>query len=175
MNKFTKASVAGAVGIALLLGGAGSFALWNDSATVNAGTINAGSLSLSAVTAGVWTNTTVGHTGVINPATFHIVPGDTLQYKRTLTVTGVGNDLSATLTPTFPTALTGSFTSTFAVANVTGPATLAGNTLTLTSPGTATVEVTVTLAFDAAATDSQGTAVSLDGLQFTLTQVDPRI
>lgn len=176
MNKFTKASVAGAVGIALLLGGAGSFALWNDSATVDAGTINAGSLTLSAGTVadGVWKNITVGHVGVIDPASFHMVPGDTVQYTRTLTITGVGDDLSATLTPTFPAPLTGNFTSTFAVSKVSGPATLSGNTLTLSSAGTAVVDVTVTLAFDEAAlNDSQDGAVSLNGLQFTLTQVKP--
>ena len=33
MNKLVKGSIAGAAGIALLLGGAGTFALWNADAT----------------------------------------------------------------------------------------------------------------------------------------------
>lgn len=53
MNKTTKGALAaGAAGI-LLLGGAGSYALWSDAETVQGGTITAGNLDISPVAAGV--------------------------------------------------------------------------------------------------------------------------
>ena len=54
MNKIIKGSIAGAAGIALLLGGAGTFALWNDSTSVQGGKIKAGNLALVNQT-GAWT------------------------------------------------------------------------------------------------------------------------
>lgn len=51
MNKATKGAVAaGAAGI-LLLGGAGTFALWEDNASITGGTVSTGHLDL-AVAAG---------------------------------------------------------------------------------------------------------------------------
>ena len=46
MNKLLKGSIAGAAGIALLLGGAGTFALWNDTAAASGGTVQSGNLSV---------------------------------------------------------------------------------------------------------------------------------
>jgi alternate signal-mediated exported protein len=172
MNKFTKASVAGAVGIALLLGGAGSFALWNDSATVDAGSINAGSLALSAQTDGAWKNITPGHVGAID-SSFRMVPGDTVQYTQSLTITGVGDDLSATLTPDFVAPLANGFTSTFEVVKVSGPINVANNTVTLKKAGSATVQVRVTLAFDVNAIDGEAAELKFDGMLFNLEQVAP--
>ena len=45
MNKLVKGAVAGAAGIALLLGGAGTFALWNASTNVSTGSISTGTLA----------------------------------------------------------------------------------------------------------------------------------
>ena len=56
MNKLVKGSIAAAAGISLLMGGAGSLALWNDSVTVNAGTVSSGTLDVSTGTAGVKLN-----------------------------------------------------------------------------------------------------------------------
>ena len=47
MNAFVKSAVAGAAGIALLLGGAGTFAVWNSSASASAGVLRTGQLTLS--------------------------------------------------------------------------------------------------------------------------------
>ena len=55
MNKLLKGAIAGAAGVALLLGGAGTFALWNSSATVTGGNIDAGNLHVAdSGTAGTW-------------------------------------------------------------------------------------------------------------------------
>src|SRR6188474_1998822 len=82
MNKLTKGTIAGAAGIALLLGGAGTFALWNDTADIAGGTISSGELSIDATTAGVWQDVSFDKTPpvVIDPATFLMVPGDTVEY-----------------------------------------------------------------------------------------------
>lgn len=100
MNKLIKGAVAGAAGIALLLGGAGSFALWNGTATANAGVIDSGTLSLTPVDgSGTWTNTPYNSSTpvAINISTFKVVPGDTLTFTQKLNVTAIGNNLKATL------------------------------------------------------------------------------
>jgi alternate signal-mediated exported protein len=95
MNKLTKGAIAAAAGVVLLLGGAGTFAFWNSTAQVAGGTITAGNLSVSnADGPGVWTDQ---NGTVVNIATYRIVPGDTLTYTDTLSVTAVGDNLVATL------------------------------------------------------------------------------
>ena len=97
MNKLLKGAIAGAAGVALLLGGAGTFALWNDDATVAGGTIAAGTLTVTEAPA-----TTDGWSsalgGPIDPiGDFQIVPGDVLTYTTTLAITAEGDNLSAIL------------------------------------------------------------------------------
>jgi len=87
MNKLVKGSIAGAAGVALLLGGAGTLALWNDSASINAGTVTSGVLDVATGTAGSW-----------SPDLDLIVPGDTIVYTETLDVTATGDNLNATIT-----------------------------------------------------------------------------
>ncbi|GAB3118958.1 alternate-type signal peptide domain-containing protein [Glaciibacter psychrotolerans] len=99
MNKLLKGSLAGAAGIALLLGGAGTFASWNDTAGVTGGTIVAGNLKLIDSTTGTWT---VSHDGgapaaIANIATFRAVPGDVLTYSSSVKVVATGDNLVATL------------------------------------------------------------------------------
>ena len=53
MHKIVTGAIAGAAGVALLLGGAGSFALWNASASSAASAVSAGTLSLTANNDGV--------------------------------------------------------------------------------------------------------------------------
>ena len=48
MHRYAKGGIAVAAGAALLLGGFGTFALWNDSANLDAGTVASGELSLTA-------------------------------------------------------------------------------------------------------------------------------
>ncbi len=99
MNKFVKAGVSGAAGIALLLGGAGTFALWNDSASVGGGDVNAGTLAIDANGAGVWKNTphAKSQEPIDDITDFKAVPGDTLEFTQKLDVTAIGDNLNATL------------------------------------------------------------------------------
>lgn len=94
MNKLLKGAIAGAAGVALLLGGAGTFALWNSSASVGGGTIVAGNLLVAdSGAAGVWTH---GAT-VITLSSFRAVPGDTLTYTKTMNITATGDNLVGSL------------------------------------------------------------------------------
>ncbi len=105
MNKNTKGALAASAAAVLLLGGAGSLAYWNDTASVAGGSINSGTLNLdssSCTTAG-WkvTNTARGVTDqAFNPTTGSIVPGDTLTKTCTVAVTATGANLKASLAAT---------------------------------------------------------------------------
>jgi alternate signal-mediated exported protein len=88
MKKITKAAIAGTVGAALLVGGAGSLAFWTDTATPVAVDIQSGQLDLGLVAAGTWTiqqnapgvspAQNVTPAPVFVPASDKIVPGDVL-------------------------------------------------------------------------------------------------
>lgn len=80
MNKKLTGIVAGAAGAALLISG-GTYALWNDSATTDGGTITAGNLDVEAVGTPTWNDVSGDRTDsphVIDLSTFKIVPGDTI-------------------------------------------------------------------------------------------------
>ena len=103
MNNKTKGAIAGIAGIALLAGGT-TFALWNDSADLNGGTITAGNLDVAVVAPGeedsVWTDisgdrTDEGH--AIDLSTFKIVPGDSIQGTFGIDAALQGDNLVATL------------------------------------------------------------------------------
>jgi alternate signal-mediated exported protein len=176
MNKFTKASVAGAVGIALLLGGAGSFATWNASASLSAGSITAGSMTMTAPTAGAWSNITKGTAVAVNPGTFHMVPGNTLKYVGALNISGEGDDLTAELTSNVKDLVQGDIAATVALTSSdSNIVAIAGNQVTLKKAGSATVTVTITLTFASTATGQQNAVADLGTLKFTLTQVDPSL
>ncbi|WP_241984501.1 alternate-type signal peptide domain-containing protein [Cryobacterium sp. Hb1] len=87
-----KGSIAGAAGVALLLGGAGTFALWNGDAAIAGATITAGTLTVEA-SEGTWSD----GAGPIDPTEYFIVPGDTLTYATALTVNAQGDNLQANL------------------------------------------------------------------------------
>src|SRR5688500_9753810 len=126
MNKLVKGAIAGAAGIALLMGGAGSLALWNDSAAITDASVASGTLTLGA-TAGTWTG---------NPAL--MVPGDSATYTSTVTITAKGTNLLSRLSID-PASITGTaslvsnLNTTFTLGTVTGG--------TLTPAGANTFEV----------------------------------
>ncbi len=175
MNKLTKGAIATAAGIALLMGGAGTFALWNDSATVSGGTIQSGTLTIASTGAGTWKDVStdiVPTNVVINPASFLVAPGDKLNYTQSFTIGASGNNLKATLAVD-PTSIVKGTWATDLTPTVT--ATIDGTAVSqITSAANGkTVVVSVTLAFDAAADNTtQGTpgAVDLSALKITLTQ-----
>lgn len=191
MNKFVKGAVAGAAGIALLLGGAGTFALWNDASTISGGTVSTGTLSIVNSGAATWTDissTTVGGTA-FNPATQKLVPGDKVQLTQAVVISTTGKNLKANFTfnpasITTDPILASQLTYTLAATPVaaTGAATVTStgpNTFSIT-PGTAattTVNVTFTVDFNSATSGTTGqniaSAVNLSALSFTLTQVRP--
>lgn len=187
MNKLLKGSIAGAAGIALLLGGAGTLAYWNDSTDLdNAGTITAGKLDIVPAAAGTpeagkWTAEYNGSTPAPLTGTaltnFKIVPGNKLVYTETLTVEAVGTNLSFTLSDNvaaqIPTTITGAtITPTFTVTKGSNPAPVAP--LTGLTAGTYTVVATITVdfPFDALTVTSQsGNApLNLSGTAITVQQ-----
>ncbi|ANP71289.1 alternate-type signal peptide domain-containing protein [Cryobacterium arcticum] len=130
MNKLLKGTIAGVAGVVLLLGGAGSFALWNSAGTIGGGTIVAGTLELaSSTTAGSWTVN--GGAPRASMTGFKIVPGDVLVYTKGLSITATGDNLVATLAVD-PASITATST---APADVALAAYL-GKTAVLTATGT---------------------------------------
>jgi alternate signal-mediated exported protein len=176
MNKLTKGTIAGAAGIVLLLGGAGTFALWNDTADIPGGTVTSGTLSFDDVAPGVWQDISPDVDGqpiTIDPATFLTVPGDVLAYTSEVVVNATGNNLLADFGVTYDnsTALPTGFTAAVTVedslgAPVTGP-------IQVTDGDTYTVVVTLTFDITTAGQVSQDTPVDLGGIDLTLTQVRP--
>lgn len=86
MNTFVKGSVAAGAGLVLLLAGGGTFALWNQTASVSDTSVASGKLTLAA-TAGSWDT---------NPDLW--VPTESYTYSTRLTVTATGTNLKAWLT-----------------------------------------------------------------------------
>lgn len=193
MNKLLKGAVAGAAGVALLLGGAGTFALWNGTAATPAGSITAGTLTIAPATAaGVWKDASTTTPATIDISTFKTVPGDKLTYTKDVVIAATGNNLSATLkldpatiVSSTTNAAASSALKTTLLAGMTVSATGTGvapaaaaneYTVTPNATGTSTVTVTVTLPFpkgdlSAGNNAAQAGAVDLTGLAFTLTQV----
>jgi alternate signal-mediated exported protein len=189
MNKFLKGGIAGAVGIVLLLGGAGTFALWNSSASTEAGTIAAGNLSVVASsTAGSWTVN--GGASRASMTGYKVVPGDVLVYRKAMSIIATGDNLVATLSVAEAAIAP---TSTSAPADVALAAYLTKTaTLTATGTGISTgsapftvtagaagvsqdISVSVTITFPKSTTagfenDTKLGSVNLDALAVTLTQ-----
>ncbi|TBN56216.1 alternate-type signal peptide domain-containing protein [Glaciihabitans arcticus] len=200
MNKLVKGSIAGAAGIALLLGGAGTFALWNDSAALTAATVSTGELDIDlTATAAVWndvstktvggvTTSSVLNGATFNPATHKLVPGDTVTYTKEVTIKANGKNLAAklayvpgsvvidpTLAP-FVTVTVGAPTGLPASwsAVATTPADGSYIITPSTTVSTATFNVVLTVKFLDTAANQVGqnlTAVNLTGAAFSLTQV----
>jgi alternate signal-mediated exported protein len=167
MNKTTKAAVATATGIVLLMGGAGSLAYWDSSANTGNGssqTISAGTLNITAANSGSWTKGLYDNSNAVKVApaavaditTVKIVPGNRLVYTQTFNVTATGNDLFFTVTPTNGTlgattnGLAGRLTSTFTVDSTglvtssIGNSTTAGTYKVTGAGATGTGTITVT-------------------------------
>ena len=180
MNKLTKGTIAGAAGIVLLLGGAGTFALWSDSASVPGGEINTGTLSFVEGT-GAWNDisTDVANTPVFIPTaelpTYLIVPGDKLEYSNDLTIDATGENLMANFgyTWTAPLDLPPDVTVVVSVAGPAGP--VAAGTPVVVADGDV-YDVTVTVEYVLTAADQnvgQGETINISDIALTLTQVRP--
>ncbi|MCU1417848.1 MAG: hypothetical protein JWP32_2022 [Schumannella sp.] len=158
MNKLVKGAIAGAAGIVLLMGGAGSLAYWNDSAnagpSAGSNSITAGTLTISAVNAGAWTKGFYNAAGTVvtapaavaSLAAVRIVPGNRLVYTQSFNVVGTGDDLYFTITSSagavsaasagaadvaLAAQINASATTAFSIASITG-----GTVTAATTPGT---------------------------------------
>ena len=179
MNKLAKGAIAGAAGIALLLGGAGTFALWNDAATIDGSSVSSGTLTIDPLGAGEWTNTTGGAESLITDIDdFLIVPGNTLQFVQQFTVAATGNDLEAEL-EFDPASITGGLkphvVTSLAVSGSNVAATADPNVYLVspTASGTFVVNVlfTVSLPSTVSGVTGQDETLDLSDLSFTLTQL----
>lgn len=187
MKKSTKGTLAAAAGAVLLLGGAGSLAYWNASATVNGGAITTGSLTLSA---GSCDATWVYNGGAADGQTVtKVVPGDSIRKNCTFTVGASGDHLSATLgapaTATYAKSGGGPATTdqlnvaTTYTINRTPTATLVnGDKLTSADDAkTLTAKFVVTMPYGNTTTinanDTQNLTATLNALTVTLTQDAP--
>ena len=104
MNKLIKGAVTGAAGIALLLGGAGTFAAWNDSTSFGAegNSVSTGTLSVGLDTSAAagWYDITPGTTNtgpIADISSYKLVPGDVIEYRQPLVVHAQGANLTARL------------------------------------------------------------------------------
>lgn len=120
MKKTTKGTIAIAAAITLLLGGAGSLAYWQESATISAVPIATGQLHVTTQP-GTWAvkrNATAA-AQQIDPATFKMVPGDIVTYTVPFSTLADGTNLAATATVawggagTLPTGMTSSTGGTY--------------------------------------------------------------
>ena len=150
MNKIFKGSVAGAAGIALLMGNYGTFALWSDSATVSDTTVSAGALAIASAGTPSWSYVAVDGQGAttypaFDPAEDELVPGDTVRMVQPLDVEASGANLQATLEVT---GLTESF------ANLDVTLSYAGKEATRSADGTGDWNLAFTTATDITALDT---------------------
>ena len=168
MNKLAKGAVAGAAGVALLLGGAGTFALWNDSSTVSGTTISSGELAVATATPGAWSTA---------PELW--VPGDTYTYTEILTVSAVGDNIEAELSTSGGVTsgdddLAGDLTVVSSASSsdpgFSGPA---GGIYTF-DEGTYTITATVEVTFsESSGNDTQDKTAMVAPVVFSFTQVAP--
>lgn len=169
MKKITKGALATGLGVALLLGGGGTLAVWNDSQATQPGSIVSGDLALSAGT-GVWKN---AQGTTVDVSTYKVVPGDKLTFTQPVTVTLVGDQLQATL------AVTGMAGSGFAANNVavqpvqlkTADGQAVSATLTAADNGkTYTASTTFEFLSSTSGRDDVNTTHDFTDVSYTLTQ-----
>lgn len=194
MNKLVKGSIAGGLGVVLLLGGAGTLALWNQTAVVSGGNVTAGVLTIAAdATASTWTDispeivaVTPAGTAISNIANYRIVPGDKIKFSKTVTINATGTNLKGKLTfdPATIVAGTGA-ASTALKSNLVTTLTATGtgvsasgtaseyNVATNTTNSTVTLTLTIELPSTVDGVVAQTGTVDLTNVAFKLNQVRP--
>jgi alternate signal-mediated exported protein len=164
MHKPLKGAIAlGAAGL-LLLGGAGTYALWSDSVTLGGGSINAGQLDLAIAAPGAWADVSTGTpVPIANIAAFRIVPGDVLTYSLSATLQAEGDNLEATLAAD-PASISGD-AALLADIDIDTDVSIDGTDVTVITDANDgdTVDVVVTFDFD----EASGNGTQLDALNLT--------
>lgn len=191
MNRLFKGAIAGAAGVALLLGGAGTFALWNNTADVGTdAVIDAGHLRFGTVPPGEW-YVNGGDTPLTDEdiSAMAVVPGEILEYHVDgIEIIAHGDNLLAELGVDWSgvaAAATDAHPMTEAEAStllkeafdvgytVDGEAT---DTIPITggadmTPQTFDIVVRLTFDPDTAEQDAMGGRIDLGGFKLTLQQV----
>lgn len=165
-----KGSAAIALGAALLLGGGGTLANWNASATQTPGTIVAGDLNV-VNGVGAWKDP-AGTT--IDISSYRVVPGDKLTFTQDLNVTLVGDNMAAEIATTGITATNGFTPANVTVSDVELTVGEDPVPATLTPTGaTQAVRATITFEFKAATSGRAdvNATYNFNNVGFTLTQV----
>lgn len=124
MNKMIKGSIAGATGIALLMGGFGTYALWSDSQGLGGGTVQSGTLDIVSVGTASWADVSADRTSATWSASDKMVPGDKVTLTRSVTIDAEGKNLVVDF------ALTGLPTGPYWGGNLAVTATYDGQALT---------------------------------------------
>jgi alternate signal-mediated exported protein len=175
MNKMIKGSIAGATGVALLMGGFGTYALWSDSENLAANGVQSGELSVDT-SAGQWDDV---NTAAANDwtASDMLVPGDKVSYTQTFAVKGSGKNLQGTVALA-TAALGGDFAGLVRTVEVTSDnATIVRNadkvSFTFSDPfGSATLTAVVTYELPASTsgTTDQNKTATTPASTFTIAQ-----
>jgi len=191
MNKFTKGAIATGAAIVLLLGGAGTFALWNDSASVAGGSITSGVLKFDTTYNGqrAWLDSStdvIGSTSsswatilplaathpIADISTFRTVPGDRIALVESVKILATGNNLVASFGYTAAGAsLPGGATVQTIVLDSTG--TPVAGPVTVHNNDTFTVIVAFSFSSSVTGTNLQNTAFPFGNVAATVTQVRP--
>ncbi len=186
MKKVTKAAIAAGAATALMLGGAGTLALWQDSKDISAGTVTSGHLTLDTAAAGTWTDTSSGAaTTDFDPTTDHIVPGDTVVYNQNVTISADGKNLQGELTvgsfaAAIPAELAGQVTVDVVPSSTDSGLTIAGSKVSFAAPGSYNLSVAITVDFlegieGSTPVDTMDQPIDLTALTLTLNQVRPTV
>lgn len=177
MKKVAKAAIAAGAAGALMLGGAGTLALWTSDTDVDAGSVSTGHLTMQPAAAGVWADASADAASTaFNPATDHLVPGDVVTFKQDVTIGADGKNLKGTLTETGlagGTVLPADVSVAVAVdKSAVGVSQDSGTgVITFGAAAEYTVPVTVTITFAESAAGSMDAPIDLGALTLTLNQV----
>jgi alternate signal-mediated exported protein len=176
MKKMTKGAIVTGLGVALLLGGGGTLAVWNATDGAEAGTIAAGDLNLDAKP-GKWTSSLSG--GIENIADYRVIPGEELTFTQAVDVTMVGDNLEADLAVTGVNAINDTFGSgtltvkSYSIKDSSGTQVVNAQKGLQTEVVDGEYTASATFAFDATERQSTGATLNLSGIGYQLTQRNP--
>ena len=100
MNRMIKGSIVGAAGVALLMGGFGTYATWTDDAVLGEEGVTAGTLDIDSIGAASWEDKSSDAFSSDWSADDLMVPGDTVAMTRTVTLDAKGKNLGVQFTVT---------------------------------------------------------------------------
>jgi alternate signal-mediated exported protein len=167
-KKVMIAAIAGGIGIALLLGGAGSLAYWTDNSATSQ-EIQTGSLALGAVTE-QWT--VQNGAGTAQSFTGPIVPGDVLTTTVSVPVAVTGQNMKAKLDVTDAIVDGDAALETALQVKVVSVNGAAGSTATVAKDATIPVVISVTFPFGTTGQyNDLEVAKAVFSAKYTLTQV----